>query len=115
MEQEQGGGDSVSARTLLLPDGTEGDVAATATAASAKAASATAATALPLLDLLQLGLVLTALQEKLGRIDAAMLSAALFALFHLSLSLLFPNMALGISAGLLAGANVLCGCGTRGG
>ncbi|CAI7902409.1 unnamed protein product [Closterium sp. NIES-54] len=35
------------------------------------------------------------------RIDAAMLSAALFTLFHLSLALLFPNMALGIAAGLL--------------
>ncbi|CAI5994736.1 unnamed protein product [Closterium sp. NIES-64] len=111
------GGDSVSATglllgPLLLPDGTGGDVAATA-------ASATAATALPLFDMLQLflwvavspavaeellfrGLLLTALQERLGRIDAAMLSAALFALFHLSLSLLFPNMALGIAAGLLA-------------
>ncbi|CAI7899937.1 unnamed protein product [Closterium sp. NIES-53] len=97
---------------LLLPEGTGGDVAATA-------ASAAAAAALPLLGLLQLflwvvvspavaeellfrGLLLTALQERLGRIDAAMLSAAIFALFHLSLSLLFPNMALGISAGLLA-------------
>ncbi|CAI5472172.1 unnamed protein product [Closterium sp. Yama58-4] len=111
------GGDSVSATGLLLGpllllDGTGGDVAATA-------ASATAATAFPLLDVLQLfmwvavspavaeellfrGLLLTALQERLGRIDAAMLSAALFALFHLSLSLLFPNMALGIAAGLLA-------------
>ncbi|CAI5514894.1 unnamed protein product [Closterium sp. Naga37s-1] len=43
-----------------------------------------------MLDVLQLFLI-----------DAAMLSAALFALFHLSLALLFPNMALGIAAGLL--------------
>ncbi|CAI5994734.1 unnamed protein product [Closterium sp. NIES-64] len=92
--------------------GTGGGVAATA-------ASATAAAALPLLDPLQLllwvavspavaeellfrGLLLMALQERLGRIDAAMLSAALFARFHLSLARLFPNMALGIAAGLLA-------------
>ncbi|CAI5495952.1 unnamed protein product [Closterium sp. Naga37s-1] len=92
--------------------------ASSATASFATASSATAATALPLLDLLQLflwvavspaveeellfrGLLLTALQERLGRIDAAMLSAALFALVHLSLSLLFPNMAFGIAAGLL--------------
>ncbi|CAI7736552.1 unnamed protein product [Closterium sp. NIES-54] len=136
---EAGGGgarDCVRASALLLgpmllPDGTGGGVAAIA-------ASATAATALPLFDMLQLflwvavspavaeellfrGLLLTALQERLGRrlgssspygnpflsslslrIDAAMLSAALFALFHLSLSLLFPSMALGIAAGLLA-------------
>ncbi|CAI5479730.1 unnamed protein product [Closterium sp. Yama58-4] len=48
------------------------------------------------------GLLLTALKERFGWINAAMLSAALFALFHLSLSLLFPNMALGIATGLLA-------------
>ncbi|GJP83713.1 hypothetical protein CLOP_g13838 [Closterium sp. NIES-67] len=109
------GGDSVSAAGLLLgpvllPDGAGGSLTATA---------ATAVSALPLLDVLQLflwvavspavaeellfrGLLLTALQDRLGRIDAAMLSAALFALFHLSLSLFFPNMALGIAAGLLA-------------
>ncbi|CAI6001608.1 unnamed protein product [Closterium sp. NIES-64] len=52
-------------------------------------------------ELLFRGLLLTALQERLCRIDAVMLSAALFALFHLSLSLLFPKMALGITAGLL--------------
>ncbi|CAI5531231.1 unnamed protein product [Closterium sp. Naga37s-1] len=113
----EGGRDSVSATSLLicpllLPDGTGGGVAATA-------ASARAAAALPLLDPLQLllwvavspavaeellfrGLLLMALQERLGRIDAAMLSAALFARFHLSLARLFPNMALGIAAGLLA-------------
>ncbi|GJP42023.1 hypothetical protein CLOM_g4362, partial [Closterium sp. NIES-68] len=95
---------------VLLPDGAGGSLTATA---------ATAVSALPLLDVLQLflwvavspavaeellfrGLLLTALQDRLGRIDAAMLSAALFALFHLSLSLFFPNMALGIAAGLLA-------------
>ncbi|CAI6000331.1 unnamed protein product [Closterium sp. NIES-65] len=53
-------------------------------------------------ELLFRGLLFTTLQERLGRIDAAMLSAALFALFHLSLALLFPNMALGIAASLLA-------------
>ncbi|CAI6001613.1 unnamed protein product [Closterium sp. NIES-64] len=70
-------------------------------------------------ELLFRGLLLTALQEELGSnsipllpclswypelksmIDAAMLSAALFALFHLSLSLLFPNLALEMTAGLL--------------
>ncbi|CAI6001614.1 unnamed protein product [Closterium sp. NIES-64] len=61
-------------------------------------------------ELLIRGLLFTALQERLGRMVAAMLSAALFALFHLSLSLLFPNMALGIAAGLLAGANGLWLC-----
>ncbi|CAI5531230.1 unnamed protein product [Closterium sp. Naga37s-1] len=50
-------------------------------------------------ELLFRGLLFTTLQERLGRIDAAMLSAALF---HLSLALLFPNMALGIAASLLA-------------
>ncbi|CAI6000325.1 unnamed protein product [Closterium sp. NIES-65] len=89
-----GGGDSVSATSLLLCppllllDGTGGDVAATA------------AVAVALLDLLQFlwvvvcsavaeellyrALLITALQENRGRIDAAMLSAALSALFHLS-------------------------------
>ncbi|CAI5487867.1 unnamed protein product [Closterium sp. Naga37s-1] len=54
-------------------------------------------------ELLFRGLLLTTLQERLGRIDAAMLSAALFALFHLSLARLFPNMALGIAAGNVGG------------
>ncbi|CAI5536151.1 unnamed protein product [Closterium sp. Naga37s-1] len=101
----RGGGDSMSATALLLgplllPGGNVGGVAATA-------ASSTAAVALPLLDLLQFflwvavspavaeellfrGLLLMTLQEKLGRIDAAMLSAALFSLFHLSRTTLPP-------------------------
>ncbi|CAI7829060.1 unnamed protein product [Closterium sp. NIES-54] len=115
-----GGGDSVSATAfllgpLLLPDGTGGGVAATAasaTAVSASSVSASAIVALPLQYLLQLflwvvvspgvaegllfrGWLLTDLQERLGRMVAGMLSAALSALLHLSLSLLFPNMALG--------------------
>ncbi|CAI5472177.1 unnamed protein product [Closterium sp. Yama58-4] len=52
-------------------------------------------------ELLFRGLLLTGLQERLGRIDAAMLSAALFALFHLFLSILFPSIALGIAAACL--------------
>ncbi|CAI5514928.1 unnamed protein product [Closterium sp. Naga37s-1] len=131
-----GGGDSVSVTAfllgpLLLPDGTGGGVAATAaasaTAISATSVSATAIVALPLQYLLQLflwvvvspgvaegllfrGWLLTDLQERLGRMVAAMLYAALSALFHLSLSLLFPNMALGFASGLLAGANGLWLC-----
>ncbi|CAI5467551.1 unnamed protein product [Closterium sp. Yama58-4] len=90
---------------LLLPDGTGGDVFATD-------ASATAAAALPLLDLLQQsvavspaaaeellfkGLLLTALQERLGRSTRHAVCSPL-RFFHLFLSLLFPNMALGIAA-----------------
>ncbi|CAI5526264.1 unnamed protein product [Closterium sp. Naga37s-1] len=116
----RGGGDSMSATALLLgplllPGGTGGGVAATA-------ASSTAAVALPLLDLLQLflwvavspavaeellfrGLLLMTLQEKLGRINAAMLSAALFGLFHLSRTTL-PPLLLSLLACLATTATV---------
>ncbi|CAI5992764.1 unnamed protein product [Closterium sp. NIES-64] len=87
-----GGGDSVNATALflchlLLPDGTGGGVAATAAVTAALPLLFLWVAVLPAVaeKLLFRFLLITVLHARLGRIDAAMLSAALFDLFHLSL------------------------------
>lgn len=59
-------------------------------------------------ELLFRGLLLTSLQQRLGRVDAAAVSAALFALAHLSVEQFFPLCVLGAAAGgvALAGGSV---------
>ena len=50
-------------------------------------------------ELLFRGLLLTSLQQRFGRIDAAAVSAALFALAHLSPEQFFPLCVMGAAAG----------------
>jgi membrane protease YdiL (CAAX protease family) len=53
-------------------------------------------------ELLFRGLLLTALRERLGRVDAVALCGALFALIHLSVEQFFPFAVLGFAAGGIA-------------
>ncbi|GAQ83691.1 hypothetical protein KFL_001580050 [Klebsormidium nitens] len=53
-------------------------------------------------ELLFRGFLLTSLRQGLGRVDAVVLCAALFGLFHLSVPQFFPTTVLGIAAGVSA-------------
>jgi membrane protease YdiL (CAAX protease family) len=101
---------------LPPPGGAAGDsvmggmvAAAAASDASAQAAAAllAAAAAAPALmeELLFRGLLLTALQQRLGRVDAVAVCGALFALSHLSVPQFFPFALLGFAAGGVAVAS----------
>lgn len=56
-------------------------------------------------ELLFRGLLLTALQQRLGRVDAVAVCGALFALSHLSVAQFFPFALLGFAAGGVAVAS----------
>jgi len=56
-------------------------------------------------ELLFRGFLLTAMQQRLGRTDAVAVSAALFALVHLSVEQFFPFCVLGFAAGFAAVAS----------
>lgn len=55
-------------------------------------------------ELLFRGFLLTALGSSFGRIDGVMVAAAMFGVYHLSATQLFPTTVLGIGAGLMASA-----------